>query len=257
MSGHAAASFDRICSGLRPPFSVQHDLDLLAHLATLGKPGAKVTICQAVSDQAEAAPQQLKTSSQLVSLIKMSGLVNLQAPEEIELDDETKGELREALQGLAADVDIKVVKVECQLPDFAVGSSRPLSFAHKISSSNLKPAETANKEKVWNLDLDDDEVDLVDPDTLLDEQDLVKPDPASLRVCGTTGKRKACKDCSCGLREELEGEKEPTPKSATSSCGSCYLGDAFRCASCPYLGMPAFKPGEKIQLSQRQLNADK
>ena len=104
--------------------------------------------------------------------------------------------------------------------------------------------------------MDDDDVDLIDEDELLDEEDMVKPDQSTLRVCGTTGKRKACKDCACGLAEELEAGGEIKTKSFNSSCGSCYLGDAFRCASCPYLGMPAFKPGEKIQLSERQLKAD-
>jgi len=38
--------------------------------------------------------------------------------------------------------------------------------------------------KIWTLsaqDIDDDEIDVLDSDTLLDEMDLLKPDPASLK----------------------------------------------------------------------------
>ena len=48
-------------------------------------------------------------------------------------------------------------------------------------------------------------------------------------VCGTTGKRKACKNCSCGLAEELEEEKkgqQPTNE-IKSSCGSVKLNEIF------------------------------
>ncbi|CAG4947171.1 unnamed protein product [Parnassius apollo] len=121
---------------------------------------------------------------------------------------------------------------------FEVGSKVSLNLGQKPAVWKLD--ETV--EEVWSGANDDD---IIDADQLLDEDDLKKPDKQSLRVCATTGKRKACADCSCGLAEELRGETKETPK---SSCGSCYLGDAFRCATCPYLGMPAFKPGEKVLL---------
>ncbi|CAG9793956.1 unnamed protein product [Diatraea saccharalis] len=128
-------------------------------------------------------------------------------------------------------------------PKFEVGSKASL----KINGNSAVWKIDDTVEAQWNGDNDND---VIDDNQLLDENDLKKPDKQSLRVCATTGKRKACADCSCGLAEELRGEVKDTPK---SSCGSCYLGDAFRCATCPYLGMPAFKPGEKVMLD---LNSD-
>ncbi|GHJ88490.1 hypothetical protein NliqN6_4892 [Naganishia liquefaciens] len=143
----------------------------------------------------------------------------------------------------------------------------------------------AQKASIWAAESPQ----LADPTAFLTEQDKLRPecvfpDPSTGRP---QKRRRACKDCTCGLAELeeqeangaaistndnpaffLEGDDDipehlkkatagvegiwPVDKRAeakkTSSCGSCYLGDAFRCGSCPYLGLPAFEPGQKVEL---------
>ncbi|XP_015436333.1 PREDICTED: anamorsin homolog isoform X1 [Dufourea novaeangliae] len=164
-----------------------------------------------------------------VSNLKLAGF-KVKSPADLDI------QLKNLLLCVYKDLN-NISEIVAEKPSFEIGSSVTLNFGQ--ASSN-----------VWKLDSAVDE-DLIDEDDLLDETDVLKPQASSLRVCSTTGKRKACKDCSCGLAEELSG-KVVEDKTVKSSCGNCYLGDAFRCASCPYLGMPAFKPGEKIVLSETQ-----
>ncbi|KAL9057046.1 MAG: hypothetical protein Q9162_002594 [Coniocarpon cinnabarinum] len=153
---------------------------------------------------------------------------------------------------------------------------------------------------------DDSDGDLVDEDSLLTEEDKKRPVniPAECQPVGRKKRRRACKDCTCGLAQRIEAEDAAkrakadkalaaldgdgegktsdanggpnasgpstinaggglktaklgeddlaevdfTVPGKVGSCGNCALGDAFRCDGCPYIGLPAFKPGEEVRV---------
>nr|XP_060644156.1 anamorsin [Anolis sagrei ordinatus] len=254
-SSHKESSFDVILSGMVPGGSTAHSTEVLAEIARILKPGGRVLLKEVVTTDTSNS-NKLKAKAKLPAALTLSGLVDVKELQKETLTSEQALSIQERL-GLQGE-ELLSVQMEGKKPNFEVGSSSQLrlSFAKKPTAAE-KPAVDPSAAKQWTLsasDMNDDDVDLLDSDELLDPEDLKKPDPASLKApsCKEAGKRKACKNCTCGLAEELEQEKRSAqPKSA---CGNCYLGDAFRCASCPYRGMPAFKPGEKILLNENSLH---
>ncbi|KAK8650721.1 hypothetical protein V6N13_140348 [Hibiscus sabdariffa] len=136
--------------------------------------------------------------------------------------------------------------VKAKKPSWKIGSS--FAIKKKTVKNPLK------------IEMDDDS-DLIDEDSLLTEEDLKKPQLPLVGDCEVGTTRKACKNCTCGRAEqeekvqklELTMDQLNNPQSA---CGNCGLGDAFRCSTCPYKGLPPFKLGEKVSLSGNFLTAD-
>ncbi|OAG32124.1 hypothetical protein NEIG_01855 [Nematocida sp. ERTm5] len=64
-------------------------------------------------------------------------------------------------------------------------------------------------------------------------------------------KRRACANCTCGKKEIEAEELKNTSNNAPveSNCGNCNLGDAFRCSSCPYTGLPPFKANSEVEFN--------
>ena len=187
------------------------DDNLLAQIYRVLKPSGKLLI-DGVED---------RSLGQALSLdLKIQGFLNIMAAK-----DSSSGERF----------------IVCGKPSWELGSAAAL----KISSTS---ASTENKTK-WKMAVTDlAENDIIDENELLKES--VIPNKAS--GCGEEGtenKKRACKNCTCGLAEiEAKGDdamKASNEEKSKSACGNCYKGDAFRCASCPHLGKPAFEPGQE------------
>ncbi|KQK15888.1 anamorsin homolog isoform X1 [Brachypodium distachyon] len=195
-----------------------------------------------VEVQASAASSQASEQS-----VTVSGLVSHCIKAAVQAS-------RKLLMGGFVEAQASATSSQDTVQSVTVKAKKP--YWAMASSFSLKKATKA----IPNKQIDDD-TELIDENVLLTEEDLKKP---KLPVVGdgkVKAARKACKNCTCGRAEaeqkveklELTAEQIDNPQSA---CGSCGLGDAFRCGACPYRGLAPFKLGEKVSLPNNFLSAD-
>ncbi|KAL0090679.1 cytokine-induced anti-apoptosis inhibitor 1, Fe-S biogenesis-domain-containing protein [Phycomyces blakesleeanus] len=265
------SSFDGIYSNIfSPSVSVHTPAILSRYLSTL-KAGGRLVVEEPIVlvSLSNTVCPVTRQQDELVSMLKLAGFVDVEASVQ-PVSDQQLAQFFQIWGATRVEQGVSRLTgkfgwahVTAKKPAYEVGQKMTLRFGKKKESPTPTPTAAAKK-SVWTLETDDT---MEDDDALLDDDDLVKPSKESLSRpddCELTdGKRKACKNCTCGRAEEEEAqvvsleleddmedeivEVDPTAKKV-GGCGSCALGDAFRCSTCPYLGMPSFTPGQTVTL---------
>ena len=164
MANYQTGTFDKIYSGCVGLATISHDLENLALLTKLLRPGGQLSYVETLKSGADPAS--------LSSLLILAGLSSTSQPTVLQSFPFLEATLAKLNLTEAA-----LYHVTANKPNHEVGASRLLSFAKPAAVPAPAPAS------VWTLDdLEDDSVELLDDKTLLSEEDLVKPDPTSLRV---------------------------------------------------------------------------
>ncbi|PWN95396.1 DUF689-domain-containing protein [Tilletiopsis washingtonensis] len=268
-----------------------HMLDRITDAATTLTPASYGPVLLLVP-AAQIVPSLLAV---LQAALVPSGVLSVQALSGSEGAAEELAEVRKTLlesglQEVAIDLDAGAVR-----GTKAAAAAVPL---RRLNLGGANGAARAKKASLWATA--PASAGLIDSDSLLSEAERIAPRAVRREDCDVEAalaggkRRKACKGCTCGLRELEEEEARGTDpivqlaesndmpngapgaaparmettetitdengvtrvvkrvnvdtRGATSSCGSCFLGDAFRCSGCPFLGLPAFKPGEQVQI---------
>ncbi|KAJ2076992.1 electron carrier [Coemansia sp. RSA 988] len=278
-----SAHYDSVVANPTEPWIVEHSSSALASILLALKPSGSLVLNELVlckSGSSSLLPVT-RTLDDLKQLLKFAGFVDVQPEAHQPVPEHTLLALAkscwkkpDAEEFVAqARGTILVAAVMAKKPSYNVGAAAALSFGRRTVSQDANTLPNRGASKAWMIDVEsDNEAEIEDQDGLLAAEDLARPDAASLvRPDGTKPRRKPCKNCTCGLADGGEvnedtvcgpADKPKKPRkpidvvNVKSSCGSCSLGDAFRCTSCPYLGMPAFKPGEKVALGGSMLHDD-
>ena len=140
-------------------------------------------------------------------------------------------------------------------PPSLVSHETSLGLVQKKATMGGNATEVS---KIWATAEMSENQNLIDEETLLKDADKEIKSAPQAAASGCATSKKACANCTCGRAEqESNGEVLAKVKITTDmlenpqnqgGCQGCSRGDAFRCAGCPYRGLPAFTPGQPIKI---------